>query len=101
MMLFGRRTKLYVEMFDDNGEGYHHLDMTPEAGLGRRLAIRCSAKQSSEHYFAKEMVRRTVAARTRLVKQTTQGELVFFYRTYKTPKARKLEAQRGCYLVQE
>ena len=99
MMLFGQRLKLYGELYADGEPSYHHLDGNdPSTELGRRLQIRCSARQATEAHYAKEMVRKTVAARTRLVEKTEIGELVFFYRCYPSSKAQKLQAQRGCYL---
>ena len=99
MMLFGQRLKLYGELYADGEPAYHHLDGNdPSTELGRRLQIRSSARQAAEAHYAKEMVRKTVAARTRLVDKTEVGELVFFYRCYPNSKSQKLQAQRGCYL---
>ena len=99
MMLFGQRLKLYGELYKDGEPAYHHLDGNDASTeLGRRLQIRCSARQATEAHYAKEMVRKTVAARTRHVEKVDVGELVFFYRCYPSVKAQKLQAQRGCYL---
>ena len=99
MMLFGQRMKLFGELYQDGEPAYHHLDgndATTE--LGRRLQIRCSARQATEAHYAKELVRKTVAARTRHVERVDVGELVFFYRKYPSTKSVKMQAQRGCYL---
>ena len=99
MMLFGQRLKMYGELYADGEPAYHHLDGNdPSTELGRRLQIRCSSRQATEAHYAKEMVRKTVAARTRLVEKVDVGDLVFFYRCYPSAKAQKLQAQRGCYL---
>jgi len=99
MMLFGQRLKMYGELYADGEPAYHHLDGNDASTeLGRRLQIRCSSRQAAEAHYAKEMVRKTVAARTRLVEKVEVGELVFFYRCYPSAKAQKLQAQRGCYL---
>ena len=98
MMLFGQRLKLYGELYAD-GEPLHHLEGTdPSTELGRRMQIRCSARQSAEVHFAKEMVRKSVAARTRHSTKVDVGEIVFFYRCYPNTKSQKLQALRGCYL---
>jgi len=79
MMLFGQRLKLYGELYADGEPAYHHLDgQDPSTELGRRLQIRCSAKQATEAHYAKEMVRKTVSARTRLVDKSEVGELFCF-----------------------
>ena len=44
------------------------------------------------------MVRKTVAARTRVVQSVDVGELVFFYRRYPSRQAQIAQAIRGCYL---
>jgi hypothetical protein len=99
MMLFGQKLKQYGELYSNGEPAYHHLDGNDASTeLGRRLQIRCSARQATEAHFAKEMVRKTVAARTRHVEKVEQGEIVFFYRCYPSTKAQKLQAQRGCYL---
>ncbi len=99
MMLFGQRLKLYGELYANGEPAYHHLDGNDASSeLGRRLQIRCTARQATEAHYAKEMVRKTVAARTRLVDKVDVGETVFFYRCYPSLKAQKLQAQRGCYL---
>ena len=61
------------------------------------VRIRCSARQATEAHHAKEMVRKTVAARTRLVEMVEVGGTVFFYGCYPSAQAQKLQAQRGCY----
>ena len=99
MMLFGQRTKLYGEIYKDGEPHMHHLSGADASSeLGRRLQIRNTARQAAEVHFAKEMVRKTVAARTRHVEKTSVGEMVFFYRNYPQKKAQQLQAQRGCYL---
>ena len=99
MMLFGQRLKQYGELYANGEPAYHHLSGTDGATeLGRRMQIRCSAKQATEAHYAKEMVRKTVAARTRTVTKVEVGELVFFYRCYPSVKHQQLQAQRGCYL---
>ena len=97
MMLFGQRLKLYGELYA-NGEPVHHLDEGPGTTVYQRLLIRNTSKQALEAECAREMVRKSVAARTRLVEKKDVGELVFFYRCYPGVKARKAQAQRGCFL---
>ena len=62
------------------------------------MQIRCSAKQATEAYFAKEMVRRTVSAMTRKVDNVAVGDLIMFYRNYPNVKSQKAQALRGCFL---
>ena len=98
MKLFGQRLKVYGELYA-NGESVTHPDGTePSTELGRRLQIRSITRQAAESHHAKEMVRKSVVARARLVNDLAVGEIVFFYRKYPTTKAQKLQAQRGCYL---
>ena len=74
MMLCGQRLKLYGEFYADGEPAYHHLDgQDPSTELGRRLQIRCSAKQATEAHYAKEMVRKTASARTRAVDKSEVG----------------------------
>ena len=99
MILFDQKLKLYGELYQDGKPAMHHLggnDASSE--LGRRLQIKCSARQATEAQFAKEMVQKTVAARTRHVERVEVGLLVAFYRCYPGTKDQKLQAQRGCYL---
>ncbi len=66
MMLFGQKLKMYGELYQDGEPAYHHLDGNDASTeLGRRLQIRCSSRQATEAHYAKEMVRKTVAARAR------------------------------------
>ena len=98
MMLFGQKMKLYGELYA-NGEPLTHPEaLNASSELGRRLQIRSITRQAAEEHHAKEMLRKTVAARTRLVENISVGEIVFFYRKYPSSKAQKLQAQRGCYL---
>jgi len=98
MMLFGQRLKLYGELYA-NGEPMCHPDGGDQSTeLGRRLQIRNIVRQATEAHFAKELVRKAVSARTRVVENTSVGEIVFFYRRYPSLKAQKLQAQRGNYL---
>ena len=101
MLLFGQKMKLYGEIYA-NGEpaAYSHLDGTDvSTELGRRFQIRCTARQMAEVHFAKEVVRKTVAARTRVSQKPFEvGELVFFYRNYPNKKSQKAQAARGCYI---
>ncbi len=91
MMLFGQKLKLYGELYANGEPAYHHLDGNDASSeLGRRLQIRCSSRQATEAHYAKEMVRKTVAARTRIVDKVDVGETVFFYRCYPSLKAQKL-----------
>ena len=48
--------------------------------MGRRLQIRSATRQAAEAHLAKELVRKSVSARTRIVENTAVGEIVFFYR---------------------
>jgi len=99
MRLFGQRLEMYGELYVDGEPAYHHLDGNdPSTELGRRLQIKCPARQATEAHYAKEVVRKTVAARTRLVEKVDVGEQTFFYRCYPSSKAQKLQAQRGCHL---
>ena len=77
----------------------HHPDGSdPSTHLGRRMQIRCSAKQATEAHHAKEMVRKTVAARTRIVESVAVGDLIMFYRNYPSTKSQQAQAMRGCFL---
>ena len=77
MMLFGQKLKLYGELYADGEPSFHHLDGNDAASeLGRRLQIRCSSRQAAEAHYAKEMIRKTVSARTRLVEKTEIGQLM-------------------------
>ena len=99
LILFGQRLKLYWELYDANGDPSVHPDGTdPTTELGRRLQIRNIARQASEAYHAKELVRKAVSARTRVIENTAVGEIVYFNRRYDTAKTIKLQAQRGCYV---
>ena len=80
MMLFGQRTRLYGEPYANGEPTLHHLDTVAARELNRRLQIRNSAKQATDTFSAKEMVRKTVSARTRKINNTSVGEIVFFYR---------------------
>ena len=80
MMLFGQRLKLYGEI-DAGGEAVAHPEATDVSSeLGRRMNIRNISRQSLEKYHAKEVLRKTVSARSRVVEHTAVGEIVFFYR---------------------
>ena len=102
MLLFGQRLKLYGELYANGEPAYHHLEgLDASTELGRRLQIRCTARQLTEVHFAKEMVRKSVAARTRITPighAVGVGELVFFYRKYPSKKNQAAQAARGCYL---
>ena len=99
---FGQRLKLYGELYANGEPAYHHLEgLDASTELGRRLQIRCTARQLTEVHFAKEMVRKSVAARTRITPigdAVGVGELVFFYRKYPSKKNQAAQAARGCYL---
>ena len=98
MMLFGQKLKMYGEIYA-NGEPHTHPDGTDRAtDLGRRLEIRNSTRQAAEAHHAKELLRKTVAAKTRKVENTAVGEIIYFYRCYPGVKAQKLQAKRGCFL---
>ena len=89
MMLFGQRLNVYGELYA-NGEPVTHPDGTePGTELGRRRQIRSITRQAAEFHHAKEMVRKSAAARTRLVRELAVGEIVFFDRKYPTTKAQK------------
>ena len=80
---------MYGELYA-GGEPVTHPDgpdRTTE--LGRRLQIRSSTRQAAEQYHAREMLRKTVAARTRKVEHIAVGEIVYFYRCYPTQKAQR------------
>ena len=83
MLLFGQRLKLYGELYaDGDGMGHHPDGDDPNSLLARRFKIRMNSRQAAERWFAKEMVRRAVAARSRPLDAVQVGELVFFYRNY-------------------
>ena len=69
MMLFGQRLKLYGELYADGRPASHPDGAGQSTELGRRFHIRNIARQAVEQYHAKELVRRTVAARTRKVEK--------------------------------
>ena len=66
--------------------------------MARRLQIRTTAKQAIEKYHARELFKRAVSARTRVLENVGVGDVVFFYRDYPSAKAQKLQAQRGRYI---
>ena len=57
-----------------------------------------SAKQALERHHAKELLRRAVSARSRVLEEIRVGEIIFFYRDYPTGKAQKAQCARGKFL---
>ena len=101
MMLFGQRLKLYGELYAGGEPAGHHPDAhDPATALARRLKTRVIAKQALEKYHAKELLRRAVSARSRVLEEIRVGEVVFFYRDYPNGKAQRRSAREGSSSVQ-
>ena len=99
MMLFGQRTKLYGEMYEDGVASVVHPEaQDPATALSRRLKIRLACKQVLERHHARDLLRRSVAARTRPVKEVEIGQRVMFYRHYSTSVAVKKQSARGSFM---
>ena len=99
MLLFGQRTKLYGEMCENGVASVVHPEvLDPASALARRLKIRMACKQALERHHARELIRRSVAARTRPVKEVEVGQRVVFYRHYSTPAAVRKQSARGSFL---
>ena len=98
-MLFGQRLKLYGELYaNEEPAGHHPNGDNADDVLARRFKTRSTAIQALEMYHARELVRRSVAARTRALEKVEAGDLVFFYREYVTNVGRKQQAQRGNWM---
>ena len=71
--------KLYGELYA-HGEpvGHHPEADDPASVLARRFKIRTAAKQAVERHQARELVRKSVSARSRVVASVAVGEVVFF-----------------------
>ena len=96
MLLFGQRLKLYGELYAQGAPAGHHPDADdPSSDLARRFKIRTSVQQAVVRHHAKDLVRKSVSARTRKVETAEAGDVVFFYRVYINAKAKRLQAQRG------
>ena len=95
LLLFGQRVKLCGEIWH-NGKpsGYHPEVEQSGSPLERRLNIRNVCRQMSIRFHSKELVRKSVSARSRPVKELKVGERYFFYRI--DPKAKP--AKVGEYL---
>jgi hypothetical protein len=100
LVLFGQKMRLYGELYPDpNDEPVRHPDSDDASSLlARRFKIRLAARQAIERHYAKEAIRRSVAARTRTLEKVVVGQSVFFYRQYTTQTAIKAQSARGCYL---
>ena len=101
MMLFGQRLRLYVELYSAGEQepiGFHPDGDNPESQLARRLRIRTSARQAIERHYARELVRKSASARTRIVTNVSIGERVFFFRDIATKTAQRRIAQCGKWL---
>ena len=56
----------------------HHPDASdPSSAVARRFKIRVSAKQALEKHHAKELLRRAVSARSRVLEEIRVGEIIF------------------------
>lgn len=99
MMLFGQRMKLHGGLCNHGGEARPSADADdPSSLVVRRLKIRVAAQLALERYHAKDVVRRSAAARTRTVQGVAVGQSVFFYRDYATTAAQRAQAAWRCYL---
>ena len=75
MMLFGQRTKLYGEMYEDSVvSGVHSEAQGPATALSQKLKIRFECEQALRRHHACDLLRRAVAARTRPVKEVKIGQ---------------------------
>ena len=96
MMLFGQRLKLYGDLYAGGEPVGHHPDANdPSSALARRLKIRVIAKQAMGTHHARELLRRAVSARSRVLEGIRVGEIIFFYRDYPTGKRRKPSAREA------
>ena len=69
--------KLYGELYANGEPVNQHADADdPSSQLAKRFKIRTSAKQAAERHHAKELVRKSVAARTRSLQTVAVGEIV-------------------------
>ena len=99
MMLFGQRLKLYGELYADGEPVGHHPDGDdPSSVLARRFHIRTSVKQATERYHAKELLRKSVSARSRVLESVAVGDLVFFYRDVQSTAGQKRVARIGRWI---
>lgn len=96
MMFFGQLLKLCGELYID-GEGLYHAD-DPSSVFAQPFKMRVAARQALERYHAKDVVRRSVAARTRTVQGVAVGQSVFVRQDFATTAAQRPQAARGCYL---
>jgi len=99
MMLFGQRLRLFGDL-NANGEpaGHHPGGDDPASQLPNRLKIRVAARQALEQGQAREPLRKSIGARSRVLTQVAIGGLVFFYRVYDAVRARRLQAARGTHM---
>ena len=97
--LFGQRTKLPGEMYEDGVASVVHPEaQDPATALSRRLKIRLACKQALERHHALDLLRRSVGARTRPVKEVEIGQRVMLFRHYSTSVAVKKQSARGSFL---
>ena len=78
LLLFGQRLKLYGKLYAD-GEPTGHHPVAEDLGDVLALRIRSAAQQALEIYSSRELVRRSVAARTRTLDKVSVGDMVLFY----------------------
>ena len=79
MLLFGQRLKLYGELYAQGEPVGHHPDVDdPSSYLARRFKIRTSVQQAIVRHHAKDLVRKSVSARTRKVETVAAGDVVCF-----------------------
>ena len=99
MALFGQRLKLHGELYVDGEPVGAHPDANGFIStLARWVVIQKTSRQAFEKWHAKELLRHAVTARSRVFNNVSVGGLVFFYRNYLSPNARKMQAQRSRYL---
>ena len=80
MMLFGQRLKLYGDLYAGGEPAGHHPEGDdPSSALARRFKIRVSARHALERHHAKELLRRAVSARSRVLEEIRVGDIIFFY----------------------
>ena len=99
VLVFGKRIKLYGEIWEDGRpHSYHPAADDPQSVLANRLEIRTSAKQAVERWFAREMLRRSVASRSHPIQEVSVGDVVFFYKENRSLPGKKGPRTKGAYL---
>ncbi len=70
LLLFGQCAKLFREMYEDGVPAAAHPEADdPSTALARRFRIRLACKQALARYHARDLLRRSVSARARPVKE--------------------------------